>query len=101
MFTLNFGRYSFIRLFVCQKLYISEKTIIFLRSIGEGVWSSHILLTSPQSIYSGKKVWMELDRNVSIQFKTVFENYVSIQKNIKEVKETDWIKSTYQIGIKT
>ena len=49
----------------------------------------------------GKKVWIKLDRNVSIQFNTVFENYVSIQKNIKEVKETDWNKSTYQIVIKT
>ena len=37
----------------------------------------------------GKKVWIKLDRNVSIQFNTVFENYVSIQKSIKEVKEMD------------
>ena len=37
----------------------------------------------------GKKVWVKLDRNVSIQFTTVFENYVSIQKSIKEEKETD------------
>ena len=37
----------------------------------------------------GKKVWIKLDRNVSIQFNTVFENYVSIQKSIKDVKEMD------------
>ena len=37
----------------------------------------------------GKKVWIKLDRNVSIQFNTVFENYVSIQKSIKESKEAD------------
>ena len=49
----------------------------------------------------GKKVWIKLDRNVSIQFNTVFENYVSIQKSIKEVKEMDWNESTYRIGIKT
>ena len=37
----------------------------------------------------GKNEWIELDRNVSIQFNAVFENYISIQKSIKEVKETD------------
>ena len=49
----------------------------------------------------GKKVWIKLDRNVSIQFNTVFENYVSIQKSIKDVKEMDWNESTNLIGIKT
>ena len=52
------------------------------------------LLHSKKSIlivklHSDKKVWIILDRNVSIQFNTVFENYVSIQKSIKEVKESD------------
>ena len=42
-------------------------------------------LSSPPT----KKVWIKLDRDVSIQFITVFENYVSIQKSIKEVKDTD------------
>ena len=48
----------------------------------------------------GKKIWIKLARNVSIQFNTVFENYVLIQKIIKEVKETEWNESTYRIGIK-
>ena len=36
-----------------------------------------------------KKVWSKLDRNDSIQFNTVFANYVSIQKSIQDVKGTD------------
>ena len=48
-----------------------------------------------------KKVWSKLDRNDSIQFNTVFANYVSIQKSIQDVKGTDWNESTYRIGIKT
>ena len=40
-----------------------------------------------------KKVWIKLDRNVSIQFNAVFENYASIQKSIEEstaLVEQNW-----------
>ena len=42
----------------------------------------------------GKKVWIKLDRNVSIQFNTVYENCDSIQKGIEDVNEMDWNEST-------
>ena len=54
----------------------------------EDFYFSLYVLLKEASWIPDEKVWIKLDGNVSIQFNTVFENYVAIQKSIKEVKET-------------